>query len=339
MAKQTQMPRQRWQQQSRAMTVTLKMIADTAGVSIRSVTRALKGETGGNPDTCRKIRELAKELGYVPNAAARNLRMRTSNVVGMISSQDTAQVISRRKMLIQRHLEREGYFPISALLPSSPALLRKILLSWTGLTESIIFSSWPRDWEPDEVLDGLLMNYIFIDNQESRRADKYKLINIDRESGIATAVGHLIDSGRKRIAYCGSDMSTRVNGFFRAFRERGLEPEADAIIDSGHLDLEHGYAAAPALIAGKFDAVFAGTDRLALGIYKYCNDKGVKIPETLAVTGFDNDDTSAYVSPPLSSIAHPEEKISRKVAELIKNVKLPPGESIFPTEFIKRESC
>ncbi len=317
---------------------TLREIAEEAGVSIRSVTRALKGESGGNLETCRRIREIANRMGYIPNVAARNLRMKRNNMIGVITSGESCQIFVRKTISLQRKLEHEGFFPLSGLLPETPERLRELLQNWVGMVECVVFYSWCREWNPNEIFSGLPINCIFIDTLSEEYADSYTLVDIERETGIRIAVEHFIDNGRKRIAYLGSKMRERISGFTSAFHSRGIEPLPGAIIDCSGLTFNQGYQRGGAVISGGFDAVFTDTDRTALGFYRYCYEHGVRIPDDIAVIGFDNDEAGEYACPQLSSVAHPVDQISQQVTEFIKRSEYPKTRIVFPTKFIQRNS-
>ena len=319
------------------MGVTLKEIAAAAGVSVRSVTRALKNEAGGNEDTCNRIREIAASLGYMPNMAARNLRLQRNNIIGMVSASNPVSVATRKLVAMQRGLEAEGFYPISALMPESPTALREILKNWTGLADTIIFTAWPLHWQPQDVLGGLPLKAIFVDALHDHQ-QSYAVIDIDRKTGVRHGITHLIRSGRRRVVQCGSRMADRIQGFEEALRECGLRPDDQQLIETANLNHEDGYQAAERIIAGGYDAVFFHTDRMALGFFRYCYENDIRVPEQVAVVGFDDDPAGQYACPSLSTVAQPVELIGRRVLELVRPGGFRPGKTVFPTEFIRRGS-
>jgi len=319
------------------MSVTLKELAEAAGVSIRSVTRALKNEPGGNQETTARIRALAAEKGYIPNMAARNLRLQQNNVVGMILGHGEVSMTVRKVYAMQRQLEREGYYPISALVPESAEELRAILKNWLGLVETVVFNAWNCDWKVDEVLQGLPLRPVFVDVIGKGRGVKIAEVAIDREAGIRDGITHLIRSGRRRVVQCGSRMPDRLQGFASALRQCGMDPAGSPLIETENLNHEDGYRAAPQII-GKCDAVFFHTDRMALGFLKYCYEHGVKVPGEVAVVGFDDEPADEYACPGLSSVAQPVEEMAERVMELVRPGGFKPGKTVFATKFIPRES-
>lgn len=322
------------------MGVTLREIADEAGVSVRSVTRALKGEPGGNAQTCLRIREIAGKRGYVPNVAARNLRMRVSNIVGLISSDSVIPVVTRKNLAMQRRLESDGFFILSGLLPNSSSGLAALLRGWSGLVGTVVFTVWNGTWDADALLSGLPMDFIFADvRPRGMGCANFAVVGIDRGQGIEEGVRHFFSGGRKRVAFCGPPQFERVHGFEKAYAESGRRPVDGWLMETGSMDMADGYQAGKSIIEGGFDAVFFATDRMALGFYRFCHENGVRVPEDVAVIGFDDDQAGMYACPPLSTVAQPVEAISARIAELVRPGGFTSGECVFPTRFIRRESA
>ena len=320
------------------MQPTLKEIAETAGVSIRSVTRALKNEAGGNEETCRRVRETARQLGYIPNIAARNLRIRRKNFIGLITSTVEITVMQRKTIAMQKRLEADGFYPVSALLPETPEQLREIILNWAGLVDKVVITTWQPDWNPETVLDGLPMQFIFVDCAPIQPARRFATVCIDRTFGIQCGIEYLIRTGRKKIAYCGSPMSDRLDGFRNAFIRMRRECAPDFFLETAMMDMSDGFNAGELLLQRNFDAVFFGTDRMALGFLKYCYVHTLAVPERMAVIGFDDDPASLYSCPSLSTVAQPIDAISVKIAELAAREDFVPVVETLPTQFVVRES-
>ena len=320
------------------MQPTLKEIAEAAGVSVRSVTRALKNEAGGNEDTYLKIRDTARRLGYIPNIAARNLRIKRKNFIGLISSPAEITITQRKIIAMQKRLESDGFYPVGALIPDSPEKLREIILGWAGLVDKVIFTNWNPFWDVTQTLSGLPMQFIFVDCMDKTDREGTALLKIDRSVGIQRGVEELINSGRRRIAYCGSDMQDRLDGFRNAFRNTQRECVEDFFVRTEQLNMDDGFKAGNKLLHSGFDAVFFATDRMAMGFLKYCYEHKIAVPGQIAVIGFDDDPAGLYSCPALSTVAHPIDAISVRVAELAAQEKFPPVKESFSTQFIARES-
>jgi DNA-binding LacI/PurR family transcriptional regulator len=313
--------------------VTLKKIAELSGVSIRTVSRALKNQPGVNPDLCTRILELAEHLGYTPNIAARNLRLQRSNCVGIISTFTDNHVATRKVNNLQKQLEEHGFFSLLGLLPPSPADLRSILQEWAGMANTVVFLSWHHQLKPSEVLQGLPQQFIFVDIADF---SGYHSLSIERGNGIREGISHLLRRGRRRIARCGS-IASRAHGFnlaFQDFKEAAAEHFYFQTPDSS---FEDGQSIAPQLLANNIDAVFFDTDRMAYGFLKYCWNNHIRIPEQISVIGFDDDPWSGYACPALSTVAHPLIEVNKHIVKLAIE-EAPPARMEFSTRFINRES-
>jgi DNA-binding LacI/PurR family transcriptional regulator len=316
--------------------VTLKEIAEASGTSVRSVNRALKGQSGVGAEKRAAIVQIAKELGYVPNIAARNLRMRQSNFVGIIVPLKQSEAQQRRLADLQARLEAEGMFPLMGSL-REPEQLKQMLREWTGIVSTVIFCAWDSRIDSESLLNGFTQHYIFVDcSGITNRRDI--IITVDRQAGIRQGVAQLAKSGRQRIAYCGYNMPNRISGFNSALEEVNPDKTEKLFITTEQIDFADGYNAAPEIMTSRADAVFFITDRLALGFLKYAYEHKIRIPEDIAVIGFDDDQPGHYSCPALSSVAHPISEINEKIIEILVTKNLTTKEFSYETIYNQRES-
>lgn len=313
--------------------VTLKKIAELSGVSIRTVNRALKNQSGVKPELCSRILELAGHLGYTPNIAARNLRLQRSNCVGIISSFSGNHVAVRKTNNLQKQLEEHGFFPLLAIFPSTGAALRNILQEWTGMVNTVVFLSWDQQLQPLEILQGLPQQFIFVDIADF---NGYHSLAIERNRGIREGISHLLRRGRRRIARCGS-IASRAHGFNLAFQEFTGDRVEHFYFPTPDSSFEDGLEAGPLLLANNIDAVFFDTDRMAYGFLKFCWLNNIRVPDRISVIGFDNDPWSDYACPALSTVEHPLVEINEYIVKLAIKAE-PPARMEFSTRFINRES-
>ncbi len=313
--------------------VTLKKIAELSGVSIRTVSRALKNQPGVKPELCSRILELAAHLGYTPNVAARNLRLQRSSCVGIISSFSENHITMRKVNDLQKQLEEHGFFSLLGILPPNGAELRIILQEWAGMVNTVVFLNWDGRLQPSEILQGLPQQFIFVDIREF---DGYHSLIIERASGIREGVTQLLRRGRRRIARCGN-ITSRARGFDLAlseFTERRVE---HFYIQTSDSSFKNGMEVGPVLLEKNIDAVFFDTDRMAYGFLKFCWQNNIRVPDAISVIGFDDDPWSGYACPALSTVAHPLIEVNRYIVQLALQAE-PPVRMEFSTRFINRES-
>ncbi len=318
------------------MAATLKTVAAAAGVSIRTAGRALSGSGPVKAEVAERVLCAARELNYVPNAAARNLRRQSSRIVGVITGPGfRSEVIQRRLRLLENALRESGRHTLLGALPDTPDELTALLREWAGLVEHLVFLGWHDNWSAAP-LHRLPQHIIFIDS--NLRDDSFDRLLIDRASGVEAAVGEFLRSGRKRIVHAYVRHAVgRQTGFRRAFA--AASPGVAALeLECGGLEFPDGSAAGPRLLELKPDAVFFDTDRMALGFYRYARTNRIRIPEEIAVAGFDNDMPGQFAIPTLTTVEQPDRELVDRAVEWIAGETGPPRTEYFPTRLIPRES-
>ena len=320
------------------MSATLKHIAELTGVSIRSVNRALQGAPGISDAKRKRILDTASELGYTPNIAARNLRLKRNNFIGIVvpdsgqKSESFLSVTSRKINELQLLLERAGYFTLFGVNTGRPEDLRQLLEQWTGLVSTVIFFSWNRKWKGRDIAGQLPLQYIFVDLE----SDFGHHMVIDRAPGIYDGIRFLLDRGCSRLARCGN-VASRDAGFNAA-----LQDLSGRSITHHHYpavcNFEEGFRIGDELTTKHFDAVFFDTDRMAFGFLKYCWQNNIRIPDEIAVIGFDDEQWDICSCPSLSTVAHPIGEMNNAILELVKDPHPEPCRQQFKTRFIRRES-
>jgi len=318
---------------------TLKKLAELTGVSIRSVNRALHGDSGLSEEKRAMILAAAARTGYTPNIAARNLRLKQNNFVGIVvpnsggsCDPSGAAITSRKINQLQLKLERDGFFTLFGINTGKAEDMRNLLRQWTGLVSSVIFFSWNPQWHQDEILGKLPLQCIFVDIS----SDFGHSMIIDRAPGIYDGIRFLLEHGCSRLARCG-DISTRDLGFNAALQDLSgrLTGHHHYLLQS---NFEEGFRIGSELIEKQYDAVFFDTDRMAFGFLKYCWKNGIRIPEDIAVIGFDDEPWDAYSCPSLSTVAHPTEEMTAAISGLVRSPESKRKCLHFKTRFIRRES-
>ena len=200
---------------------TLKQLSELTGISIRSVSRALHGDTGLSEGKRALVLAAAAQIGYTPNIAARNLRLKQNNFVGIVVPNTGekcepagAMITSRKINQLQLKLERDGFFTLFGINTGKAEDMRNLLRQWTGLVSSVIFFSWNPQWRQDEILEKLPLQCIFVDIS----TDFGHSMIIDRAPGIYDGIRFLLEHGCSKLARCG-DISPRDLGFNAALQD------------------------------------------------------------------------------------------------------------------------
>ncbi|MBQ4336553.1 MAG: LacI family DNA-binding transcriptional regulator [Lentisphaeria bacterium] len=314
------------------MSVTLKDLAAASGLSIRSVRRALSGEPGVSQNAREKICTLASELGYVPNVAARDLRVGRTPFVGLLTSPSDSDVARRRTQDLIDRIGAIGLHTLAAVRPDTPTAMRELARKWSGMAGWIIFATPPNP-EVEAVLPECGFSFVIIDGKKA--APNVIPLVIDRSPGIAEAITHLLSSGRKNIWRCGN-LSGRKSGFEQAFRRKDRSIRHGTISPAGET-FEDGFHIGPDILRTGADAVFFDVDRTALGFLRFAQKNNIRIPEDIAVVGFDDDQAGRFVTPPLATVAQPIAEINQAVLQLLETNQT--NQTLFPTHLVLRESA
>ena len=330
---------------------SLKQIAEATGLSIRTVSRALRGVGSVKPGTKERITEAARQLNYRPNLAARSLRTgRSHNLTVLIQSTD--ELAMDKVAAFEETARQHGYTVDVSFFrageSSDPETVARLSEQVLAKRPAGILQILAPDMACTALVGELSKAGIPLVTVDVP-FEKHPCIHIDRQQGVYEAVHYLHQSGRRRIAFLGpigiKHARTRLDGYERALAELGQKP---IILSTGTDDqFEAGRAAVAAFLAlrERPDAIQAHTDTLALGFLAGLYPHGVRVPDDVALVGFDNRAASALSAPPLTTVAQPSRDVGARAAEfLIRRIeggRAPAGgwSPKLPTRLVKRESA
>ncbi|PRY40770.1 LacI family DNA-binding transcriptional regulator [Umezawaea tangerina] len=314
------------------MRVTLRDIADEAGVSMMTVSNVVNGNKARvSPETIERVRRIVAERGYVPSASARSLAAKSSRLIGLLvpAADEDSMMISPHNVAIAGQIERElrkrGYHLLLRGI-AHPDEVTEALQSWS-LDGAVLLGF--LDEELDRISKATIggVRVLAVDSYSKNRITTG--VRADDFAGAKLAAEHLIALGHRRILFAGPSFSDvgvvhqRFEGFLDAFADAGLTWDDDLIetVNTTHADgLEVGLRLLTA--HPRATAVFATADILAIGIMEGIADSGASVPEDVSVIGFDNLDLCAYVTPKLTTIAQDiGEKAATAVRMLIGSIE------------------
>lgn len=330
---------------------TLEQVAVEAKVSRGTVSRVVNGSLEVSPYALKAVREAIRKLGYVPNQAARSLVTRRSDTVLLVVSESEDRVFGEPFFAsIVRGLSQE--------LSTTPLQLNLMMASTTrqhGRVEQLV-----RNGHVDGVMlislhgdDPLPQNLaeagapVAVIGRPMSDAGTVPYVDADNLAGARTATEYLYRQGRRRIATITGpqDMAAgidRLSGYRSALRgRRGVT----RLLAQGDFGQASGESAMRELLARDpdLDAVFAASDPMAAGALRVLRAAGRRVPDDVAVIGFDDSELARNTDPQLTSISQPTQQMGRKLAELLisqlrePETELPPV--ILPTELVRRESA
>jgi LacI family transcriptional regulator len=221
--------------------------------------------------------------------------------------------------------------------------IRQILHS--GVVDGVIVCAMLID---DPIVQALLegdLPFVLVGRHPTDSRVNY--VDVENQAGACAAAAHLIRIGRRRIASITGSLNAisgadRREGFLAAFRNQGLSPDLDLVVE-GDFTEEGGYAAMRQLLPRQPDAVFVASDAMALGALRALREAGRRVPEDIAVIGFDDMPFAARADPPLATVRQPIHRLGAIAAEtlieLIEHADAGPRRIVLPTEIVLRASC
>jgi len=303
--------------------VSIKDIARVAGVSHTTVSRALRGSSLISDETTRRIQETALSLGYLPSAAARSLKTNRSQALGIIVSSIDDPYFSEILQGIEEIAQGNHYsLFIAASQRSSDRESAIVQAMRQHRVDGIIICSTPFSSERSQQLSKYGIPIVMVNNQA---AEEYRYsIYHDDVDGSRQVTRHLIDLGHHKIAYLGNSSSGRTTqdrlaGFRYEMECAALSFPNEYIYEISGSEPEKGMLAAEHFLKlpDRPTAIVCFNDMLAIGLLKALQQLGVRVPEDISVTGFDNIVFSNYTNPSLTTFDQPKRFIGQKAAELI----------------------
>ncbi len=300
------------------MKVSIKDIARAAGVSHSTVSRALAGSTLINPETRTRIRRLAREMGYSPDATARSLVMGRTLTIGVvvttIADPWSAQVVEG----IEGEAYTRGYSLILAASGDDPFKeLAAVEMLHSKRVDAVIVTSSRVGALHQERLGAAGVPVILLNNH-SHQGGRTFSVRVDDEHGARLATEHLIGLGHRTIAHLSgpaghSPSINRLAGYREGITSAGIRFEPRLVLP-GNGKMEGGEAAFAAFsaLAERPTAVFCYNDLTAIGMLRSARAAGLNVPGDLAVAGFDDIPFASYVCPPLTTVAQPKLELGQR---------------------------
>ncbi|MBP1693077.1 MAG: transcriptional regulator, LacI family [Chloroflexi bacterium] len=330
--------------------MTLDEIARLSGVSRSTVSRVINDSPGVRQETRQRVLQIIQQMNYQPNVLARSLAGGRTRVLSLVIPEGVTRLFS------------DPYFPIliqgvslacnaqdySVMLwLADPDYKRRTIsrIIQDKLSDGTIIASMLND---DPLVEALIEDgspFILIGRNPNHENISY--VDVDNQNGTHMAIAHLLHLGYRRIATITGPQNMiagldRLEGYLQTLRQWNLAVDPDLIIE-GDFSEDGGYTAMRRLVPCQPEAVFIASDQMAIGALRALREYELRVPQDIAVIGFDDIPMAARTDPPLTTVRQPIQKTGQTAAEtLIDMIEYPSNEPrrlILPTELVIRESC
>lgn len=294
-------------------TTTLKEIATMLGISITTVSKALKNYPDVSPKTKTAVLDLAEKLNFTPNSFAVNLRTKESKTIGLIVPEVVHHFFSNIIKGVIEEADKNGYLVI--ILQSNESLeleKKQVELLFNKRVDGILMSL-SNDSNDDLHLKNIISRGIpFVQFDKISKLLPSSKIIINDQKAASDAVQHLIDIGCKKIAHIRGPENPqnaidRFLGYKKTLEKNGISFDSKLVYTCESVTFEEGFEFAKQIVKDHpdIDGIFAITDLVAVGVLSYLNESNIAVPGEIALIGFSNWFMSQVMSPKLSTIDQP----------------------------------
>ena len=331
--------------------LTLEKIAELANTSRSAVSRVINEQNGVKPEVRERVLQVIEATNYQPNQAARSLASKRTGVIGIVIPRIVQSLFGDPYFptLIQgiaQSCNANDYVPSLLLFynkDEEQKLYRRVL--HRGFVDGIIITA---SQVGDPLVPQLIEHEVpFIVIGRPDNTTQVNFVDVDNVAAGHTATAHLLRLGYKHVAHIAGPHNEspgidRLEGYYNALSQREIAIEP-TLVAQGDFTEEGGYFAMKQLLLLRPEAVFAASDMMAFGAMRAIRENGLRIPQDIALVGFDDLPAAAIATPPLTTIRQPIRRIGTLAVEtlvdILENGLYPNRNTILGTQLIVRDSC
>ena len=302
--------------------ITLKMVAEKAEVSVNTASRAINNRPDINLETKKRVLQIAKELGYIRNAAAVALRTKKTGTIGVVIA-DNRNPFYAEVLNGMEEAAREKNYHI--ILANTQRDYKKeeeaINLLLAKRVDGLLIT--PVQDKDDDIKNLIDANIPFVVVGRDFENIEVDAVYNDEVKGGFLATEYLIKKGHKRIALINgflhkSPAKGRLEGYKKALKEYGI-PFDGALVSFGDIDVKDGHERTKQMLGKNLDftAIFSYNDMMAFGVMQAIREKGLRIPEDIGLVGYDDIPFSSLISPSLTTIRLKKQDLGIESVELL----------------------
>jgi len=294
-------------------TTTLKEIATMLGISITTVSKALKNYPDVSPKTKQAVMDLAEKLNFTPNSFAVNLRTKESKTIGLIIPEVVHHFFSNVIKGVIEEANKNGYLVI--ILQSNESLeleIKQVELLFNKRVDGILMSL-SNDSNDDIHLKSIVSRGLpFVQFDKISKLIPSSKVIINDQKAASDAVQHLIDIGCKKIAHIRGPENPqnsidRFLGYKKTLEKNGIPFDSKLVYTCKNVTFDEGFQFAKKIVEdhSDIDGIFAITDLVAIGALSFLNENNISVPGQISLIGFSNWFMSQVMSPKLSTVDQP----------------------------------
>jgi LacI family transcriptional regulator len=330
--------------------VTLERIAEMAEVSRSTVSRVLNDDRNVKAATRARVLEIVAREGFVPHRAARNLASGRTGMIGVVISVRLTRLLADpffATLLREIYGASRNQELVVSIWLLEDAGDRKTINQITGgsTLDGAIVAAGVTD---DPIVEALkAANKPFVLIGRPQHDPGLSFVDIDNRNASLNLTAHLLRLGRRRIATIAGPSTSvaaidRKTGHLDAIRAVGIEPDPDLVYESD-FTAASAIAGTRQLMQHHPDAIVAANDAMAIAVMTELAAMGLRVPEDVAVVGFDDLAIAGQATPPLTTVRQSTRLLAseavRALTDLIKDPSIPPRQVVIPTELVVRASC
>ncbi|MCL6087364.1 MAG: LacI family transcriptional regulator [Actinobacteria bacterium] len=324
---------------------TMKDVAKLAGVSQPTVSHFINGTAPVSHTVAEKMQKAIKELGYMPNALARNLKQERTNTIGLIIPDIDNGYYTEITKNVEKNLREHGFITFLCNTFYDERLEKLYINSLIQQkVAGIVIGYGLIGKKAYEDVCKFEIPAILMDDKVEDDELNIPSVEVNNFTGSKLAVEHLYNIGAKKICYASEPLFNRTSnlrfeGFKKAMKEFGYgENDSFICIENNQYNkIEMGYnIGAQILLNNNIDAVFASSDQLAFGIIQRLKEHNVSIPDEIAIVGYDDIQLSKLVTPMLTTVSQPKYFMAKKGVEIL--LKMINGEPLTKKLFLLEPS-
>lgn len=333
----------------RTSSVTIRDVAREADVSVASVSRYINQSAPVSQKLAMRIQMAMDQLDYIPQAAARNLAIQKKNSIGLLLTDMQSNFFATLLAGIEEEVRGHGFNLLVASSGGSTQSRYQVSLGAHNTDGLLVFANSLTDEQITQFHNrGLPL--VLIHRTPAGTLD-VPFVTVENKLATRQLISHLIkEHGCRRILFMRGpeqqeDSYWREIGYRLALADFDIKFD-DRLILSGLFERDPAYKAMKLFLADPdhppFDAVFAGDDEAAMGVYDAFREADLCIPQDIKVVGFDDSSVASFLTPPLTTVRAPTKEVGRIAARqlfsLLENEDIPHS-TLLPTEIIIRQSC